>query len=276
MSLKLSLACCIILSLTSPGTGATPVALTKWKAAAEWRLIAVEYARSKPLSTRRLVVGAPARSKVAMSWYFFIVLGHSKVVLVDSGTDVFAKAPRGYLARKWRVAWSRGVRRSLRSVGLKPGDVTDVVLTHRHWDHVGGVVHFPRAEIHMHAKEWPAVSPKVRKRVAPSRRRLWRGRRAQAYKGIAMRVLGRHTRFHSVVEVRCRDRVVILAGDGAYLWDNLTHRRAITVTTARRKNVREMAQLVRRVGVWNVIPGHDPRVFTRYPGADSRVAFICR
>ena len=56
----------------------------------------------------------------------------------DAGTDEFATRPRGALARKWEIGWHRTVVQSLQSVGLEPGAVTDILLTHHHWDHVGG------------------------------------------------------------------------------------------------------------------------------------------
>lgn len=47
----------------------------------------------------------------------------------------------------------------LEAIGLKREDITDVVITHMHPDHVGGVVYdneitFPNATIHMDAVEW--------------------------------------------------------------------------------------------------------------------------
>lgn len=49
---------------------------------------------------------------------------------------------------------------SLAAAGVKPGDVTDVLITHSHGDHVGGLVTpdgasaFPHAKVRMTAAEW--------------------------------------------------------------------------------------------------------------------------
>ena len=45
----------------------------------------------------------------------------------------------------------------LREIGRKPGDVTDVVLTHLDLDHAGGLADFPQARVHVHADELAAA-----------------------------------------------------------------------------------------------------------------------
>lgn len=58
------------------------------------------------------------------------------------------------------VAGRSVVRQSLSLVGLSPDDITDVLITHAHPDHVGGLVDaehrsaFPKATIWMSAKAW--------------------------------------------------------------------------------------------------------------------------
>lgn len=58
------------------------------------------------------------------------------------------------------VAGRSVVRQSLSLTGVSPGDITDVLITHAHPDHVGGLVDaqhrsaFPKAAIWMSAKAW--------------------------------------------------------------------------------------------------------------------------
>ncbi len=270
--------CLVVLVAPSVGRaeGRSAIDARRWIASPHWRVLAVEYARSTPIPVRRLVVGADRRARVEMSWLFYVVVGHQRVVLVDTGTDVFAARPRGVRARGWRVGWRRRVVESLETIRLRPADVTDILLTHRHWDHVGGTPRFPRARVHMHRGEWRGMSRAIRNQVPAARRRLWRKSPYVPHAGLTMRIAGRHTRFHAVVEVRCRDRTIALVGDGAYLWKNLRDRRPVTVTRHPRQNVREMAALTKRLGVWNVLPGHEPQIFSRYASGDPHVAVICR
>ena len=61
---------------------------------------------------------------------------------------------------------------SLRMAGVAPGEVTDVLITHAHDDHVGGLMGadgksaFPRAAIRLSAREWAWM------RAQPDERRL--------------------------------------------------------------------------------------------------------
>jgi glyoxylase-like metal-dependent hydrolase (beta-lactamase superfamily II) len=42
----------------------------------------------------------------------------------------------------------------VRALGHDPADVTDIVLTHMDFDHVGGLGDFPQATVHVYAADW--------------------------------------------------------------------------------------------------------------------------
>jgi glyoxylase-like metal-dependent hydrolase (beta-lactamase superfamily II) len=69
-------------------------------------------------------------------------------VLIDAG---YGQAEHGVM------------RESLASIGVSPGEITDILITHAHPDHVGGLVDaqgrsaFPKAAIRMSAKEWASM-----------------------------------------------------------------------------------------------------------------------
>lgn len=81
----------------------------------------------------------------------FVVRGGplgGRVVLIDAGNGPVGDGflPDGQLPI------------ALRAYGIEPADVTDVLLTHLHYDHTGwlgvdGSVFFPNATIHMHADD---------------------------------------------------------------------------------------------------------------------------
>ncbi|MBN2084391.1 MAG: MBL fold metallo-hydrolase [Anaerolineales bacterium] len=47
--------------------------------------------------------------------------------------------------------------RQIRRLGCRPEDVSDIILTHLHFDHAGGLPDFPNAVVHVHAKELKAA-----------------------------------------------------------------------------------------------------------------------
>jgi N-acyl homoserine lactone hydrolase len=86
--------------------------------------------------------------------YAFAIEHREGVIVVDTGENARASQP-GYFAR-----WHPGLRAfrewvepgqeigpQLQRLGIRPGDVRWVVLTHLHTDHAGGLAHFPDNEI---------------------------------------------------------------------------------------------------------------------------------
>lgn len=72
---------------------------------------------------------------------------------------------------------------SLRTLGVQPGDVTDVIFTHLHFDHVGwatrkGEVVFPKATYRVHGDDWahfvdsPHADAGAVRKLSPLRDRL--------------------------------------------------------------------------------------------------------
>ena len=86
--------------------------------------------------------------------------------MVDTG-ETARTAERGYFPI-WHPYFRTGVRTvvspdeeigpQLQARGLSPQDVRWVVLTHLHTDHVGGLSHFPKAEIIVSRNEFVAAS----------------------------------------------------------------------------------------------------------------------
>jgi N-acyl homoserine lactone hydrolase len=86
--------------------------------------------------------------------YAFAIEHPEGVIVVDTGEDARA-SQRSYFAR-----WHPGLRAfrewvdpqqeigpQLKRLGIEPGDIRWVVLTHLHTDHAGGLHHFPDNEI---------------------------------------------------------------------------------------------------------------------------------
>jgi glyoxylase-like metal-dependent hydrolase (beta-lactamase superfamily II) len=96
----------------------------------------------------------------------FLVRGYDdRIVLIDTGYG--ADHP---LCGKLKA--------SLRAAGVKPAQVTDVVFTHLHQDHIGGVIErgmvsFPNATYRCHVADWTYFAePRGADRAAPDQERL--------------------------------------------------------------------------------------------------------
>jgi glyoxylase-like metal-dependent hydrolase (beta-lactamase superfamily II) len=249
-----------------------------------WSLHAVEHARSDSVAVKWLVRGAAPADVVDMSWYFYVAVGFGEVVLIDAGTDRFHDEPEGPLARKWSVARSRSVPAALASLGLTPDDVTHVILTHHHWDHVDGVVHLAKAVAHMPKGEWNMLIKHAHGELRAALDAMQAGGGYRGFTktphspldGLTIIETGRHTAHHCAVRVDCPDGPRIISGDGAYLFRNIEQGVAITATKSPKRNVADLKALVRDAGPSGVVlPGHDPQIFERFPSGVDGIARLC-
>jgi glyoxylase-like metal-dependent hydrolase (beta-lactamase superfamily II) len=91
--------------------------------------------------------GAPA-DHVTLDVAALLVRAPGRVILIDTGMG--PDVPGALVA-------------SLKLAGVAPDQVTDVLITHAHFDHVGGLIDaaghsaFPKATIWLNAKEWAAM-----------------------------------------------------------------------------------------------------------------------
>jgi glyoxylase-like metal-dependent hydrolase (beta-lactamase superfamily II) len=271
-------ALCLLAGVSIPSGGASQeegrLDLRPAIAGAKYGLYAVEYARSEAVAISRLMRGSRGGA-VDMSWYFFVVVGGGRVALVDVGTDALSRR-RSELRSRWSIARATDVSSALSRTGLSPGDVTDVVLTHHHWDHVGALGRFDAATVHAHRGEWRRVPARLRTPVERSDRlATFDEANAEIWPGFAVREAGRHTAHQVMVELACERGPVVIASDAAYLYRNVEEGKPVTVTVDRRANVADVAAAAARVGAANVLPGHDPALFERHPSPVRGVAAIC-
>jgi glyoxylase-like metal-dependent hydrolase (beta-lactamase superfamily II) len=113
-------------------------------------------------------------NRIEMAMRCLLLRGHGRTVLVDAGVGTG-------LGRKEREIYRfeptpGPLEASLRDLGVGREDVTDVILTHLHFDHAGGAVRregkelvpaFPRATCHVQRRnfEW-ACDPSERDRAS--------------------------------------------------------------------------------------------------------------
>ncbi|MBA3818527.1 MAG: MBL fold metallo-hydrolase [Deltaproteobacteria bacterium] len=169
------------------------------------------------------------------------------LVLVDTGFGTRDVDGHTQLSRTFRTLTgprldpAETALAQLEARGYRAADVKHVVVTHLDLDHAGGLVDFPHAKIHLHAREHAAAMArttyKERERYLPSQWAhgpawevytedgdSWRGLPAiTRLRGldadIGLVPMHGHTRGHSAVIVRDRARWLVHAGD-AYFHHN--------------------------------------------------------
>ena len=115
-----------------------------------YEVYAVRYAKMLDFPVDSLVAGAEPGRKLDIAMTFWVLKGpDGRTVLVDAG---FYR-PRLLKERKGIADYTRPDK-ALGRLGIKPEEVTDVVLTHMHWDHADGADLFPKAQVWIQKDEF--------------------------------------------------------------------------------------------------------------------------
>jgi glyoxylase-like metal-dependent hydrolase (beta-lactamase superfamily II) len=189
------------------------------------------------------------------------------------------------------------------ALGYKPADLKHIVVTHLDLDHAGGLVDFPHAKVHLHAREHAAAM--ARKHFKERERYMaahwahgpkwevysedgdtWRGLPAVTrLRGldadIGLLPMHGHTRGHSAVVVKNGDRWLVHAGDAYF------HRSAIEgsakvpfgfaaferatemIPAARRASLAALRQLAASYHDLDLFCAHDEREYSALAGLTS-------
>lgn len=256
-------------------------------AAPQYEVFAIRYATLPDFPVAGLVKGADEKRKLDIAMIVWLVRGNGRNILVDSGfyRDRFLKA--------WRVKDFLKPSDAVAQFGVKPEEITDVIITHMHWDHADGMDLFPRARIWLQKDEYTYytgeawqqknthggidkddVLAAVRLNLE-GRLTLVNGDAQQILPGITCYTGGKHTWQSQYVGVNTRTGTVILASDNMYLYENLDKHLPIAQTLDADSNLRaqdRMKQLAARPSL--IIPGHDPAEFDRFPRVSERAVKI--
>lgn len=182
-----------------------------------------------------------------------LVRGHGRVALIDTGSFGMRKVLRERLAKH----------------GLKPADVTDVLLTHSHYDHSVNWVMFRDARIVIGAHElaWSLQVPWGEGPVAelymreldrwPTLHRAQDGE--EVLPGITAHIAAGHTPGHLVFVLKSKEQDMVFTGDAAKNRAELVTRSAdmtydASVTRAAIEGI--WRHWTRRQGTI-LVPGHD-------------------
>lgn len=245
----------------------------------QYRLLTVHYASSPAdRKAQHNFMSAVDFHDVPMplDFYVWVAISGDRVVLIDSGCDQETCVRRGH-------TFHRCPTDALRDLGVAPEQVTDVIVTHMHWDHLGNLEKFPNARIHVHKMEMQHATgcamchetlrrPYDVEQVCTVLRALYAGRVSftdeteEILPGIIIRPVGGHAAGLQIVEVATARGQVILASDAMHFYANglLTNPYPVIVNVLEYMNG---LALLKRLAATpdHIIPGHDPKLRERFP-----------
>jgi glyoxylase-like metal-dependent hydrolase (beta-lactamase superfamily II) len=118
--------------------------------AAVWQVYVMEYARSKDQPWVDLISGMYRDGVMDLPFSFILARQGDRNVLVDTG---FMQDDHSAFSRKFGIpTWISPVR-MLSEMNLAPEAISDIFITHAHFDHMGSIAEFPNAQIYIQKSE---------------------------------------------------------------------------------------------------------------------------
>jgi len=257
-------------------------------AAPPYSIQAIRLADSRGDAVAEMVIGAPKDEKIDTVYALWLIRGGGRNILFDSGFH------RARWFKELVIKDFLSPDEAVRLAGVKPDEVTDVVISHAHWDHMGGIDLFRKATVWIQADEFryytgPAWQPggdhdgidpedvvELVRLNTEGRLHLIDGDNVEILPGIRAYTGGRHTFASQYLRVDGSPPFV-LASDNVYLYRNLTeHRPSATFSEADYPaNLANQQRMILLAGgsMERVIPGHYALQFQKYPTA-GRIANI--
>ena len=253
----------------------------------EYEVFAIRYATIPDFRVAQLVKGADPERKLDIAMTIWLIRGNGRNILVDSGFY------RDQFFKQWKVNDFVKPSDAVAQLGLKPEDITDVIITHMHWDHADGMDLFPRARIWVQRDEYTyytgeawhqrnthgGIDPddvlSLVKLNMEGRVNLVKGDGQEIIPGVTCYIGGKHTYQSQYVGVNGKTGTVILASDNMYLYENLEKHVPIAATLDADSNLRAQDRMRELAGSLKlIVPGHDPAEFDRFEKIGDRVVKI--
>ncbi len=214
---------------------------------------------------------------IGIDYYFWVIRdGDGTVTLVDTG---FAPAAGDRRGRNWHTTPAD----ALPALGIDPGQVGTVVVTHAHWDHTGNLHQFPDARIVMSQAEYDFWTGPLARRAhfAAHAEPAELARLAAAHRegrlaliadqhtlapGIELVEVGGHTPGELIVTVAAAGGTVVLASDALHFYEEAERDRPFAILADLPGMYRAydlLADLAAEPRTW-LVAGHDPAVRDRF------------
>lgn len=240
---------------------------------------AISFGHVKGINRSFFVEGEQGQDKIDIPFVIWLLKRHDKVVLFDAG----------YFRESWTEQWNTqdfvSPDIAVKKAGVAPEDVTDIIISHMHWDHAQGALLFPNANVWVQEDEYTYYTGEawqkggdaggVDKRDVEGfvklnlegRLKFVKGDNVEVLPGIKAYTGGKHTFQSQYIRVD-GEKPIVLASDNAYLFQNIEtqtpiNKNATFSVESNRVAIKRMIELAGDVS--RVLPGHDPLIFERYP-----------
>ncbi|MEM9585422.1 MAG: N-acyl homoserine lactonase family protein [Pseudomonadota bacterium] len=242
-----------------------------------WDVFAVKYAeRNARTRADSFIFDDNHDAPHAMDYFMWVLRREDEVILVDTGYD-----------QPEAVRRDRPIildpREALKPLGLKAEDISQLIVTHLHYDHAGGLHLFPNATIHLQAAEMAYATgpcmchgtlqmPFTADHVCEAVQRVYSGRcifhegEGEVADGVTVHCIGGHSRGLQAVRVKTQAGWLCLASDATHYYENVFENKPFPIVVDLEDMLTGFKTLHRLASDRRlIIPGHDPKLREMFP-----------
>ncbi len=244
----------------------------------DYEILAVRYGTrttTRAESFYRYSVYDEPDAPLSIDYFFWVLRSSARVVLVDTGFDPAAGARRG------RTLLIDPLE-ALAGLGITPADVSEIIVSHCHYDHIGNLRRFPRATFVIERSElefWtgalatrtqfaePTEADEIgylANAVAEGRVRLLDGG-GQLGAGVELVAVGGHCPGQLIALVDSAKGRTVLASDALHFYEEMERDMPFAIFSDLGATYRAYDTLRGLVAEGaRVVAGHDPQVLARF------------
>ncbi len=262
------------------------------KAQKGYEIYALEYAVLKnPTSISNWVDKGPDKDSVFISFHFWLIKSpEGKNILVDAGCRIDLSNAIDFGLTEYERPDSVLLR-----LGIPADAVSDIIISHPHWDHIDGLPLFPNATVWMQKEDYTYYMGEAwQNTVRPGgiaqrnlefllqlnlagKLKLVDGDNKEIIKGITVFTGSRHTYNSQYVVVQSGMDKVVIASDNIWIYYNLQKMLPPppygTMSAAGYiKNMQRMKMQASKPSF--ILPGHDKEMFKNFPIINERIIKI--
>ena len=174
------------------------------------KIIPIEYGKSV-LPENMIFINGDENKLCEIVFKVYLIKTDEKLILVDAGCETMP----GFEMRDFV-----GTVKALRNIDVLPQEITEVIITHAHHDHIECVKYFKNAVIHIQEDEYE--SGKIH--IPDDFKVNVFGDEFSVCENVKIIKIGGHSKGSCVVELKDGDKVYVIVGDECYSRKCLTNK----------------------------------------------------
>ena len=167
------------------------------------KIISVEYGKSV-LPENMIFINGDENKSREIVFKVYLIKTDEKLILVDAGCETMP----GFVMRDFI-----GTVQALENINITPNEITDVVITHSHHDHIECVKYFKNAVIHIQRDEYESgkgyISDDFKVNIFENE--------FSVFENVKIVKIGGHSKGSCIVEIASDGETYIISGDECYL-----------------------------------------------------------